>query len=417
MNSTTLANSKALNGSVATGRMSPSNQFNWVKVCLLGFGLLLSQLLSPFSYAESDIYLVRHAEKQADGTKNPHLTKQGSHRAELLAEQLQDKGITAIYSTDYHRTQQTAKPLAKKLGIDVSIYDPRKLQEFANRLKTSKANILVVGHSNTTPALSYYLGGDTFGDIDESEYDRLYHLQINGGQVKSTLLRSQPIKQYAPIDAVKINDKRFTPTQNTYQMSFRGKPVGKAIHTLKSIDSNYQLHEKTEIESFKINADIELTVNQTNLQPVSMSMTGSMGEPVDIALNWKDSRVSGHSLMARAAHKPKGQIAVNRQLNPMSVERSSALMLAHLFELKPGEVNTFQWYNGYDNSVRTIEGRYLGDKKITVPAGTFETEMIQFLGGAPSQIYYISKEAKPKVIQIDVIASPWQYQLIATKAI
>lgn len=389
----------------------------WVKSAVLAMFMSLSALIGSVSYAENHIYLVRHAEKQADGTRDPSLTEQGLHRAELLAKRLLDKKIAAIYSSDYQRTKQTAKPLAEKLGIEVSLYDPRKLQEFANQLRSRSDNILVVGHSNTTPALAYYLGGDTFGDIDESEYDRLYHLKIQDGKVESTLLRSQPVKQYAPIQAVAIDNTRFSALQNTYQMSFRGKPIGKAIHTLKSKENHYLLTEKTVVESFKIDADIDLTINKKNLQPTSMSMKGTMGEPVDIALNWKGDKVIGHSLQARAAYKQQGKIDVNRTLSPFSVERSSVLMLAHLFNLTPDKLNTFQWYNGYDNTIKTIEASYLGDKKITVPAGTFETEMIQLLGGAPSQVYYISKEANPKVIQIEVLASPWQYQLIKSKSL
>lgn len=403
------------NLSLSARQTISSKRSSWIKSVFLPLSILINSFVSSISYAENHIYLTRHAEKQSDGTRDPSLTEQGKDRAELLAKQLQDKKITAIYSSDYQRTKQTAKPLAKKLGIEVSIYDPRKLQEFADNLKTRNDNILVVGHSNTTPALAYYLGGDAFGDIDESEYDRLYHLKVSNGLVKSTLLRSQPIKQYKPIEAVKIDNKRFVAAQNTYQMSYRGKPVGKAIHSIKSTNDYYLLHEKTIIESYKIDTDINLTIDKRNLQPSSMRMTGSMGEPVDISLDWKDDRVIGHSVQARAAYKPQGKIKVNAKRDQKTVERSSVLMLAHLFDLESQLSNTFQWYNSYDNSIRTIEASYLGDKTITVPAGTFETKMVQFLGGAPSQIYYISKEAKPKVIQIEVIASPWQYQLLESK--
>ncbi|MBL4671387.1 MAG: hypothetical protein JKX81_03935 [Arenicella sp.] len=38
--------------------------------------------------ADGTFYLVRHAEKQDDGTKDPHLTEQGQKRTEYLAQQL-----------------------------------------------------------------------------------------------------------------------------------------------------------------------------------------------------------------------------------------------------------------------------------------------------------------------------------------
>ena len=49
----------------------------------------------------------------------------------------------------------------------------------------------VVGHSNTTPALTELLGGDPGGPIEEkNEYDRLYIVSMSAeGRVSSTLLR------------------------------------------------------------------------------------------------------------------------------------------------------------------------------------------------------------------------------------
>ena len=142
--------------------------------------------------AERSIYLVRHAEKQIDGTKNPALTPQGLTRAHNIAKLLEDKNITAIYSTQYKRTLQTAAPLATKLGVKVKTYNPNKLKSFATDVLKSKGNLLIVGHSNTTPDLSIHLGGENFGEIDESEYDRVYQLKFTDKQVESVLLHSQP---------------------------------------------------------------------------------------------------------------------------------------------------------------------------------------------------------------------------------
>ncbi|WP_444996588.1 SixA phosphatase family protein [Aliikangiella sp. IMCC44359] len=136
------------------------------------------------------IYLVRHAEKQTDDTKNPSLTQQGQQRAKKLAQTLKLKNIKRIFSTQYKRTIQTALPLAKQLKIDIEFYDPGKLLLFANEITTLKENILIVGHSNTTPVLVELLGGKPFGKIKENEYDRLYVLEKYHGEVESKLLKT-----------------------------------------------------------------------------------------------------------------------------------------------------------------------------------------------------------------------------------
>ncbi|PHS14057.1 MAG: hypothetical protein COA86_16315 [Kangiella sp.] len=136
------------------------------------------------------IYLVRHAEKEVSSSQNPSLTEKGRLRATNLSEMLKNKNIEIVYSTQYARTMQTASPLAKELGLTVQNYDPRKLKEFSESLKSKQANMLIVGHSNTTPSLVQLLGGNAGGKMSESEYDRVYKLQISEGNVVTEVLYS-----------------------------------------------------------------------------------------------------------------------------------------------------------------------------------------------------------------------------------
>ncbi len=121
------------------------------------------------------IYLVRHAQKQLEHGKDPELTAKGVQTAKDLAALLEHTNLQAIYSTDYKRTQQTAKPLANKLKLSVISYDPTKLELFAQQRLNQGKDILVVGHSNTTPSLITALGG-TGLEIDESRYGDVYQL-------------------------------------------------------------------------------------------------------------------------------------------------------------------------------------------------------------------------------------------------
>jgi len=77
--------------------------------------LVSSILLANKTKADGTFYLLRHAEKQKDGTKNPHLSERGQLRAAYLAQQLSSANITKIYSTNYHRTRETVTPLSELL--------------------------------------------------------------------------------------------------------------------------------------------------------------------------------------------------------------------------------------------------------------------------------------------------------------
>ena len=120
------------------------------------------------------LYLVRHAEKQTDQGKDPDLTEAGRIRSEKLANWLQDKNIGKIWSTDYKRTRNTALPLVTRLGLGLTIYDPRDLQALSNEVLLEQTNAVIVGHSNTTPELTRLLCQCEINDMDESEYDLLF---------------------------------------------------------------------------------------------------------------------------------------------------------------------------------------------------------------------------------------------------
>ncbi len=166
---------------------------------MLSVGLALSLaigLATPALAQQSAtvVYLVRHAEKQDDGTSDPALTAQGTERAELLNHMLADAGLTHIHSTEFKRTQLTAAPLAESTGLEVAAYDPGDLPGFAAWLKATPGRHLVSGHSNTTPGLVGALGGEPGEPIEEAtEYDRLYIVTIGpDGTVSTVLLRYGP---------------------------------------------------------------------------------------------------------------------------------------------------------------------------------------------------------------------------------
>ena len=126
-------------------------------------------------------FLVRHAERAdtaagAPATMNtdPDLSERGRQRADTLATMLKDAQITAIYVTQYKRTQQTAAPLAKALGITPTVLTSKETPALIGRLKNHKGNALVVGHSNSVPDVISGLGAAGAPTIPDDEYDNFF---------------------------------------------------------------------------------------------------------------------------------------------------------------------------------------------------------------------------------------------------
>ena len=146
--------------------------------------LLALLLLSWSCLAEQqNWYFIRHFEKQQGA--DPHLTVQGRQQAQTLVTALKGKVVNKIYSTQYHRTLESVAPLATERGIEVALYDPSKLAEFAQQIRREN-NILIVGHSNTTPQLIRLLGSQT-ADLSETDYGQLFTLTISDNQSKLSI--------------------------------------------------------------------------------------------------------------------------------------------------------------------------------------------------------------------------------------
>ena len=163
--------------------------------------LLILAIFTTIPAQAAEIYLVRHAEKETNGSTDPPLTAVGAQRAVDLAVLLKSAEIGRVFSTDYTRTRSTAAPTAELAGLEIEIYDPGALSAFAEELLKLDTHTLVVGHSNTTSNLVDLMGGDGGSPIvEEWEYDRVYLVQTETGHVTRTILLHLPPSE-GPVDS------------------------------------------------------------------------------------------------------------------------------------------------------------------------------------------------------------------------
>lgn len=145
----------------------------------------------PDKKLTSTFYLIRHAEKDRSDSANtnPHLTEKGLLRAEKWSTVFKNISFDAVYSTDYNRTRETALPSVIKNNLNLTIYNPKNINipEFLNDNKGK--NVLIVGHSNSTPTLANtILKKEMYNDIDDDNNGNLYTITITEDKITSNLL-------------------------------------------------------------------------------------------------------------------------------------------------------------------------------------------------------------------------------------
>lgn len=117
------------------------------------------------------IVLVRHANRDAAGADA--LSPAGKARAAVLKGMFADAGVTAIFTSQFARTRQTAAPLAAVTGVPAREISP-DLGIARDQMLSGGGLVVVIGHSDSVPELIGALGGPTDITIGEVEFDRIF---------------------------------------------------------------------------------------------------------------------------------------------------------------------------------------------------------------------------------------------------
>lgn len=114
------------------------------------------------------VLLVRHAERANDS-----LNQAGHERAQKLVHIVNKAGVTAIYATEYNRTQQTVQPVADFLKIEPIIYS--SVNGLVNQVLADHNGdvVLVAGHSNTVPAIATQFGAEGIETAFIEDFDNI----------------------------------------------------------------------------------------------------------------------------------------------------------------------------------------------------------------------------------------------------
>jgi 2,3-bisphosphoglycerate-dependent phosphoglycerate mutase len=156
----------------------------WV-MWLIFFLLIAAAFVAYRAATTTTVVLVRHAEKELVTIDDPPLSAAGERRAERLAQIFGDvRGpgrLDGIYVTPTRRSQQTAMPLAMRLGVKPTVLSgPTDADSVASHALSEHrgGRVLIVSHSNTLPALVQELSGQAVPEIREDEYDTIYVVTV-----------------------------------------------------------------------------------------------------------------------------------------------------------------------------------------------------------------------------------------------
>jgi broad specificity phosphatase PhoE len=142
-------------------------------------------------FPDGTYYLIRHAEKETG--PDPKLTEAGKKRAGDLYQRLKKSPVSQIYTTSFLRTAMTGDSVRIYQRADTFYYGADTTAEgLLSALQQhfkKNSSVLIIGHSNTVPAILRKMGaGNLEGyEIPETQFNNLFIVEIKKGKVSKFL--------------------------------------------------------------------------------------------------------------------------------------------------------------------------------------------------------------------------------------
>ena len=170
--------------------------------------------------ATTTVIFVRHADVDASAPLDDDtpLNARGRQRAELLADFLADvnigSSVDAIYATVARRTQETAQPLATRLGQKLNIDDPYNYERLARRIfrdRRGKITLIVADADAIPPLIAELRGKHQLPEFGPRDYSEIYVVTVPYyGKVKTLRFRFDEPPDEAAVETSAASDSAKT---------------------------------------------------------------------------------------------------------------------------------------------------------------------------------------------------------------
>lgn len=161
----------------------PTPRERFARLAIVATAALLLTAVSAAIYVAwwappSVVIVIRHAER--DPGTDPPLNAAGQARAQALAHVAGVASVTAIYATEFQRTQQTVAPLAAARSLTPVRWTADDVTGLVRDIRANHRGevVLVCAHSETVHAIVNALAGTAEPPIGGTQFDHFYVVVI-----------------------------------------------------------------------------------------------------------------------------------------------------------------------------------------------------------------------------------------------
>jgi len=138
------------------------------------------------------VVLVRHGEKQPTPADDPSLSEAGAARARALDAALANAVPSTIVVSARKRTMETAAVVQQRVGVTPTVIalDAQHVKHVAAAVMKATGVVVVVGHSNTIPAIVNALAGTALPDLCDEHYATMFLVTPATGATRAQVVKT-----------------------------------------------------------------------------------------------------------------------------------------------------------------------------------------------------------------------------------
>lgn len=240
-------------------------------------------------------------------------------------------------------------------------------------------------------------------------YDRLRKI----APVRLVRLTGEPMQpsdlvaKAAPAAARDLS--KIAVTSDSFTIMIQGNPLGAMSHRIEKTADGFKVSERTSIGGGMVTQSTDLTIGG-NGEMRTVKQTGMVqGQQTSIDATYGGGRVKG-SATTPAPGGPKS-VSYDTTVVAGTIDDNATLTMLPTLPWSKTATFSIPVFGSGQGMQRTVNYKVTGTQSVTVPAGTFDTYVVETSGGPTPVTLYITTTQPYRVVKLAPLGAPMELVL------
>ena len=335
---------------------------------------------------------------------------------EMLAQirRLRTEAIPASELNDAKSALVGAFPLSIETAGQVAqqVATMRLLGLPSNYLATYRNRLAAVTQSDITTALRSSVQPDKALIVVVGDASVLYDKMKTIAPVRLVKLTGEPMQPsdlVAKVEPAQLDLTKIAAATDSFTIMMQGNPLGGMSHRVEKAAEGFKITERMSIANGVVAQATDLVISPTG-EMRTVKQTGSVqGQQTHIDATYGGGRVKGNATTP-AQGGPKS-VTYDTTVVKGTIDDNATLAVLPTLNWSKTASFSIPVFGSGQGMLRTVNYKVSGTQSVTVPAGTFDTYVVDATGGQAPVTLYITTSQPYRVVKLVPVGSPMEIVL------